>query len=133
MSEVTKALTSDSDDARIARLRMVASFLDSRFRIPGTSIRFGYDAIFGLLPGIGDTAAFLVAVYILFEAKRMGVGLGTRARMAWNIVLDLVVGSIPLLGNVFDVFHKASRKNLRLMGIEPLDDEAAARDGTGPS
>lgn len=124
MTALTKAITSDSDDAKVQRLRLLASFLDTKFRVRFIPIRFGYDAILGLIPGIGDTVSFLIGLYILFEARRLGFGFWTRLRMAWNLVLDLVVGSIPVLGNVFDVVHKSSVKNLRLMGIEPIDEDA---------
>lgn len=111
-----KTELADPQTARaIAELDALAHLLDSRWRIPGTSIRFGADAVAGLLPGIGDTAAGLVSAYIVLRAHNHGAGAGLLTRMAGNILLDTVVGSIPVLGSIFDVFYKANNRNIRLL------------------
>ena len=107
------------DPAERARLMhqldRLADALDSRFRLPGTSIRFGYDTILGLLPGVGDAATMLPAGYILYQGHRLGAPRRVLARMAANVAIDSVVGSIPLLGDLFDVGFKANRRNIGLL------------------
>lgn len=100
---------------RLDRLERLADTMDSRYRVPGTSIRFGWDAILGLVPGLGDIATLGPGAYILLEGHRMGAPAHVKGRMAFNIGLDWIVGSVPLLGDVFDVFVKANRKNVALL------------------
>lgn len=95
-------------------LAWLAELLDSRWRIPGTSWRFGLDAVAGLIPGAGDLVAGLAGATILFAAHRAGVPNHILARMIGNIALDTVIGSIPVLGSIFDVFYKSNKRNLRL-------------------
>ena len=99
----------------IRRLESIADLLDSRFRIPGTDIRFGLDALLGLLPGIGDGVSLLPALYLVMEAKRLGASKFLLTRMAMNVGIDWLVGSIPLLGDIFDVGFKANRRNIKLL------------------
>jgi hypothetical protein len=101
--------------ATIAEFERVSRLLDSQWRIPGTSMRFGIDPLVGLVPGLGDVATGLVSAYIVVMAKRLGLPSHVMARMIGNVALDVVVGSIPLLGSVFDLFYKANRRNFRLL------------------
>jgi hypothetical protein len=101
--------------AIIAEFERVSRLLDSQWRIPGTSMRFGIDPLVGLVPGLGDVATGLVSAYIVLMAKRLGLPNHVMARMVGNVALDVVVGSIPLLGSVFDLFYKANRRNFRLL------------------
>jgi Domain of unknown function (DUF4112) len=96
-------------------LERLAHWLDSVFEIPGIRVRFGIDALLGLLPGVGDTASALASVYILQAASRFGVSRITVARMTLNVVIDLLVGAIPIVGDLFDVYWKANRKNVELL------------------
>lgn len=96
-------------------LELLAHWLDSVFRIPGVNIRFGLDALLGLIPGLGDTATSLVSLYILQAASKAGVPRVTVARMALNIAIDYIVGSIPLVGDLFDVYWKSNNRNVALM------------------
>lgn len=106
----------DSEAARaIAELDLLAALLDSRWRIPGTSIRFGLDALVGLVPVLGDAATGLVSAYIVWRARNCGAANGLVARMLGNVLLDTVVGSVPLLGSIFDVYFKANNRNIRLL------------------
>ena len=99
----------------LEELDRLARLLDSRWRIPGTDIRFGADALVGLLPGVGDAATGLVSAYIILRAANHGAPKRLLARMAGNVALDTVVGSIPLAGSVFDLFFKANNRNIRLL------------------
>ena len=106
----------DSEVARaIVELDLLAALLDSRWRIPGTSIRFGLDALVGLVPVLGDVATGLVSAYIVLRARNSGAGNGLVARMLGNVLLDTVVGSVPILGSIFDVYFKANNRNIRLL------------------
>ena len=93
----------------------LAHWLDTLFEIPGIRLRFGIDALLGLLPGVGDTASALASIYILRAASEFGVARVTLARMTLNIAIDLLVGAIPILGDIFDVYWKANRKNVELL------------------
>ena len=100
--------------AELDRLQQLANLLDAWFVIPGTSIRIGLDPIVGLIPGAGDFVSFLASVYIVDRLSRLGVSGFTRARMAGNIVIDFLLGSIPILGDFFDVGFRANVRNLEL-------------------
>lgn len=99
----------------LGRLERLARLMDSRFRIPGTGIRFGLDPILGLVPGVGDAVATLPALYILFEARRLGAPRSMRLLMLFNIGIDFLFGSIPVLGSVFDVGFRANKRNVALL------------------
>lgn len=93
----------------------LAHYLDGLFRIPGTTWRFGLDAVIGLIPNVGDTLTSFASFYILLAGVRYGVPKITLVRMAFNIGLDYVVGMIPLLGDAFDLVWKANRQNMELI------------------
>ncbi|GLK78760.1 hypothetical protein GCM10008174_05010 [Methylopila turkensis] len=96
-------------------LDRLAHLLDSRWRIPGTNWRFGVDALVGLVPVAGDLSAALVSGYMIKRAHELGAPSHVLARMVGNVALDTVVGSIPILGSVFDVAFKANRRNIALL------------------
>lgn len=108
----------EAELARVKRLRKLAFLLDSQFRIPGTKIRFGLDSILGLLPGAGDTVTAMMAAYIVFEAWRIGIPKQIIGRMLGNLLIDWVIGSIPVIGDIFDVGFKANERNIRLIEEE---------------
>jgi hypothetical protein len=97
------------------RLRRLARLFDQAFTLPGTRIRFGLDALFGLLPGAGDIAGGLVAVYALRVARNLGAPPVVQMHMLMNIALDALIGMIPLLGDVFDFVFEAQTRNLALL------------------
>jgi hypothetical protein len=99
-------------DQTLQRLEIL---LDEAFRIPGTSIRFGLDGIVGLVPGLGDVLAGLLSLIIPLAAWMRGVPYVTLVRMAANIGIGVLVGSIPFLGDIFDIAWKANRRNYWLM------------------
>jgi hypothetical protein len=106
----------DADGMRgLERLRMITSLFDQAFGIPGTRFRFGLDALFGLVPGLGDLAGGVVAVYALQVARRLRVPAEIQLHMLSNIALDALIGSIPLIGDVFDFVFKAQTRNLALL------------------
>lgn len=90
--------------------------LDELIRIPGTRLSFGIDVLLGLLPVVGDFAGLLCGVPVLVAAVRRRLPFAVLLMMAANLLIDAVVGVVPLLGNVFDLVWKAHSKNLRLLG-----------------
>jgi len=96
-------------------LELIAYWMDTAFLIPGLGIRFGFDAIIGLIPGLGDLITSLISLYILAAARRYGVPRPTLLRMAFNIGVDTVVGAVPFFGDAFDVFWKANKMNVALL------------------
>ena len=92
----------------------IAAVLDDMFRIPGTQIRFGLDFLIGWIPGVGDAAAGVASLIIIVAAWRRGASIVTLARMVANVVLEAVLGAIPVLGDAFHVAWKANRRNYRL-------------------
>lgn len=110
---------------RLQRVSRVARMMDSQFQIPGTKWRFGLDPLIGLLPGVGDGGSALVSLWIVLEAKRLGVPTSKLWRMLWNVLVDTMVGSVPLVGDILDVGYKANHKNVALMeealGRAPLE------------
>jgi len=102
-------------DERIARIDALATLLDTAFLVPGTNIRFGLDAIIGLVPGIGDAITTLISLYIVREARVLGAPLHLVARMLANVAIDGVFGAVPLVGDAFDVLWRANRRNVRLL------------------
>ena len=96
-------------------LRSLEILLDEAFRIPGTGFRFGIDGIIGLVPGLGDVLAGLLSLVIPLAAWTRGVPYITLLRMATNIAIGVLGGALPLVGDVFDVWWKANRRNYRLL------------------
>lgn len=102
-------------DPDLERLIALANLMDNRFRIPGTTIRFGLDAIIGLIPYVGDIAGLLIGAYIMFLVARRGAGPVLLLRMGGNYLVDALAGSIPVLGDMFDFVFKANRRNIELL------------------
>lgn len=103
-----------------ADLEFLAGILDDRFSIPGTNIRFGVDAVIGLIPGVGDAISATLSSYLIWRAHQLGVSKLTLLRMAGNTAVDTVVGSVPLLGDILDVKFRANRRNLELLRRQVL-------------
>jgi hypothetical protein len=99
----------------LRRMEGLAWFLDDAVPIPGTSRRIGADVFMGLVPGVGSLVAGLVQTYVVIEAMRLGVPGRVLAKMIGNVVLDTTVGTVPIVGSVFDFFFKATRRNVRLL------------------
>lgn len=114
MSAVTIEILGDRQ-RRIRRLQTIARIMDTAFAIPGTNIRFGADALLGLIPGVGDIVGAAISLAIVNEARLLGVSNAVIAKMLVNIGLDAVVGGVPLLGDAFDIYFKANRRNAQLL------------------
>lgn len=101
--------------SKLSKLRRISRLLDNAITIPGTKISFGLDPILGLLPGGGDTLTGGIAAYIVVEAARMGVSRKVLWKMIGNILIDSFAGTIPVVGDLFDVGWKANVKNIELL------------------
>lgn len=99
----------------IAFARLLAQVLDRSIRVPGTDIRIGLDPIIGLIPGFGDAVASLAGSMILFLAAQLHVPKIVLVRMSFNIALNGLIGSIPLLGDIFSVWFQSNVKNVELL------------------
>ena len=100
---------------RDENLDLLSRVLDTWFRIPGTNIRFGLDGIIGFVPGVGDFLAGAASCIIVLAAFFRGVPLVTIARMVVNLVIEVGVGLVPVLGNLFDIGWRANRRNYHLL------------------
>jgi hypothetical protein len=110
----------NTDQADVARTRSdgldrLAWWLDSAIRIPGTRFRIGFDALIGLVPGVGDLIGAALAAYIVAAAARRGLPGSVLLRMALNVGADAIVGAVPLLGDLFDAAWKANERNVALL------------------
>lgn len=109
------AAASPSDEATLRRVRAVSKLLDEAFRIPGTNYRIGIDPILGILPVAGDAIPTALSLYPIVEAYRVDAPTGMLAKMATLVAIDAVVGSIPVIGTLFDAVWKANMWNLRML------------------
>ena len=112
------------DPERLERLRAFARLLDVAIGIPGTNVRFGLDGLLGLVPGVGDGATALISLYLVYEARQLGVPRRKIARMLANVGIDAALGAIPVIGDLFDFVWKANTRNLAI-----LEEHLAERHG----
>ncbi|MEP6718878.1 MAG: DUF4112 domain-containing protein [bacterium] len=110
-------------------LEQLAWLMDDLIRVPGLGWRFGLDALVGLIPGFGDTATSLASFYILASAVRYRVPKITMLRMGLNIGIDYLVGSLPLVGDLFDAWWKSNQKNIALLRQRATVSAQDARQG----
>ena len=101
-------------EATLKRLRWLANFLDTAIRLPG-GFRFGADSIIGLAPVAGDLATAAIACYFVYEGRRLGLPRSALLKMSGNVVLDLVLGATPVLGDLADTWFKANVRNLAII------------------
>ncbi|GAA3933014.1 DUF4112 domain-containing protein [Hymenobacter algoricola] len=102
-------------DERLRWVERVARLMDSQFRLPGTSFRFGLDPLLGLLPVVGDLSTFAVSAALLLTMMRHGASGSVVVRMSLNILLDTLVGAVPVVGNLFDFAYKSNERNVDLL------------------
>ena len=114
----TTTLESTAQPFKNSNLKWVdrtSRLMDSKFKIPGTNIRFGLDPIFSLFPVAGDLATYGVSAVLIATMYRHGASQKLVIKMIINSTIDLLLGSIPLIGTIFDVFYKANNRNVRLL------------------
>jgi hypothetical protein len=113
----------EQDARTLAALRKWSVLLDSAFRVPGTKMTFGLDPILGLIPGVGDVTTPIFSALLILHAVRFRIPRVVQLRMVLNALIDLAIGAIPLVGDLFDFGWKANVRNLALL-------ERYARPGT---
>ena len=89
--------------------------MDTKLRIPGTEVRFGADFLLGLVPGVGDAISLGLSGVLIATMAKNGASAKLVTKMLGNVLLDAIVGVVPILGNLFDLFYKANYRNLKLM------------------
>ena len=102
-------------EQRLARLDALAKLLDVAFILPGTNIRYGIDGLIGLIPVIGDIITTAISLWLVREARALGVPWHITARMLANVAVDGVVGIVPIAGDAFDVMFRANVRNVRML------------------
>ena len=112
-------------------LDQTATLLDSRYRIPYTRIRFGWDPIVGLVPVVGDLATAVVSLHLVRCARTLGADGRLASRMVLNVLADALLGSIPIIGTLFDIFFRANQRNLKLL-IEHIEQRRRVQPSGGP-
>ncbi len=95
--------------------RWIALLMDDLLRIPGTKLRFGIDPLIGLIPGIGDTGSALVSALALIQAARHGMPKIILARMSMNILINELIGIVPVIGDAFSFWFKSNARNYALL------------------
>ncbi len=111
----------------LVRARRISRVLDDLIRIPGTRRRVGLDPLAGLLPGFGDWVTLVISLDLLFSAARLGAGAAVLARMTGNLLVDALVGMVPVLGDLFDFRWKANKRNLIILESLVHDREGTRR------
>ena len=101
--------------ARLARLRRMAWLIDGAFSLPGTRFRFGLNSVIGLLPVGGDAVLGALSLYIIYEAAKLGIPRHKLAHMAANVGIEVLGGSVPIIGDLFDMALKANLRNLAII------------------
>jgi hypothetical protein len=114
MSPLPTPTTSPADSAALGQVRRLARQLDTSLRLPG-GFRVGWDAVLGLIPGVGDWAGALLSSYIILQAVRLGASREVLLRMVGNVAVEALVGAVPLLGDVFDAAWRANVRNVALL------------------
>ena len=130
--EFLSGLTSRmSHEERLEQARWLAGLMDDRYVVPGTRVRFGWDLILGLFPGLGDALTSIISLLIVHHAWQTGASPFTLARMIGNVAADFLLGSVPFVGDLFDVAFKANRRNARLLEqhLKRQNDRARYRFG----
>jgi hypothetical protein len=122
------------DEAAVRRMRFVSRLLDDRVRLPGTDFRVGLDPVLGALPGAGDAVAAGLSLYVVAESARLGVPFTTLLRMLANVAIDVAVGSVPVVGVLFDAVWKANVRNVELAldALTDATDDAFDEGGSEP-
>jgi hypothetical protein len=115
MENQSELIQKESTTDKLATLEGLSDLLDNKFRIPGTQTRFGFDFLIGLIPYAGDLLTFGFSGLLVMAMVKHGASGMLILKMLWNILIDMLVGSIPLFGDIFDLKFKANRRNYLLL------------------
>jgi hypothetical protein len=106
---------------QLQKIAAITKLMDSQFKIPGTKFSFGLDPLIGLIPGLGAVVDYLISGYLLVAMVKNGASSRVISKMILNITIDGIGGLVPVLGNIFDFFYKANRKNL-VLAVEHFEE-----------
>ncbi len=115
MPNLSSPTSNENQLVRLERLRNFSQLLDNAIAVPGTKFRFGLDPLLGLIPGGGDLIGMVFSCLVVFEASRLGATPTTLGQMTFNILLETIVGTVPGIGDLFDVAWKSNTKNIKLL------------------
>ena len=121
------ALLTRDEKGELALIRQIRKWMDEAVTIPGSKLKVGLDPIIGLIPGVGDLSSAAIGGYILHAANKLGVPTVVMVRMLFNLVIDALIGIIPVVGDYLDVLYKANSKNVALVEQAVLNRENTAR------
>ncbi|NSX55449.1 DUF4112 domain-containing protein [Parasulfitobacter algicola] len=118
-------------EKEIKKLERLAKVMDDIVRVPGTNIRIGLDSLTGFVPVIGDFAGLIPAIYIVSKSRKLGVSNHATGRMVFNSLIDFAIGSVPLIGDIFDIGWNANLRNVAILRneLERKKLQSAERDG----
>jgi hypothetical protein len=103
------------DRSKLKWVEQLSYLMDEKFRLPGTNFRFGVDPILNLIPYAGGFTGLIISAALILTMAKHGASSRIIVLMAINVFLDATIGSIPVLGHIFDFFYKANKKNIRLL------------------
>jgi hypothetical protein len=113
--EIDQQVTELAPHLEFKWIDTISTLLDNKFTIPFTQIKFGVDSLIGLIPTIGDWLSFGISSIVVLAIVRRGVGIGMLLKMMGNITMDATIGSIPIVGDIFDLKFKANRRNVAML------------------
>lgn len=97
------------------RVEALEKLLEGVFVIPGINRRVGLDAIVGLLPVAGDAITAAMGLYLVWEARNLGMPKWQLWRMAGHVGVDTLLGAVPLAGDLFDLLYRSNTRNLKII------------------
>ncbi|WP_187263087.1 DUF4112 domain-containing protein [Pontibacter beigongshangensis] len=115
MAELNTRYTRTPHTEKLKWVDGITKIMDNQFRFPGTDWRFGLDPLLGLFPGVGDIASFAVSAMLIMTMARHGASGKLVTLMLLNSAMDAIIGSIPILGNIFDFAYKANERNVQML------------------
>jgi hypothetical protein len=125
--DVVGASRAERFGAAERRIGRITHALDELVAVPGTPVKVGLDPVVGLIPVVGDAVAAFVGLWVIGEAARFGIPRIVLGRMIVNLLVDLTIGAIPILGDLFDIVFRSNSRNLALFRRHALDPDASTR------
>jgi hypothetical protein len=111
------------NEEKLLRLKLLSERLDDSIKIPGTNQKIGMDAIVGIIPILGDFIGVIFSTYIMYSGIKMGVSSKIVKKMATNIAIEFIIGSLPIIGDIFDALWKANKRNVELIEEATLENQ----------
>lgn len=110
-----KRTSAFSQSSEIKWVEKISRLMDSQFKIPGTNFKFGLDPIIGFIPFAGDASTFAISSALILYMIKNGASRKVIILMILNLVIDTIIGGIPIIGVIFDAYYKANNRNIRLL------------------